>query len=123
MSKLRGRLSQLMCPSQKTWTLKRSMFLVILPSFMLKGDVTWGPASEVTNNEEIEAKFPLVHNCVFNSFRYNYRSSSDEHQNPTELKCWTADSVPTKTETDETRLVLSSADYNLSWGVLTHKRS
>ena len=50
-------------------------------------------------------------------------TSFKELQVQTELKCRAADSVPTETEPGGTRLVLSSADYNLIWGVLTQKRS
>ena len=49
------------------------------------------------------------------------RSVSEELQSSTELKCRAADSVPPETETGGTRLVLSSADYNLIWGVLTRR--
>ena len=48
-------------------------------------------------------------------------TSLEELQVLTELKCRAADSVPQETETGGTRLVLSSADYNLIWGVLTRR--
>ena len=54
--------------------------------------------------------------------RFKLQSTSlEESQNQTDLKCRAADSVPQETETGGTRLVLSSADYNLIWGVLTRR--
>ena len=68
--------------------------------------------------------FHLSTDKIYLQTKFKVQSTSiEESQNLTELKCRAADSVPTETETDETRLVLSSADYNLRWGVLTHKRS
>ena len=74
--------------------------------------------------EETEALiYILVQKYGYLQVRHIYRSTSEGVQITTELKCRAADSVPTETDLDGTRLVLSSADYNLSWGVLTHKRS
>ena len=91
-----------------------------------KFDVTWDggrlrpqmPEAGVVNR----LSFIPIKDMVYS--RYKFKStSSEESQNLTDNSAEQLTQFPTETETDETRLVLSSADYNLSWGVLTQKRS